>query len=66
MAVVTLNLEKRGAKVLRAVLSYALSNLGDLNEARDSDVLLDEVNFLLNVLNSLELDAPSTEDEPNE
>jgi len=66
MTVVTLNLEKRGAKVLREVLSYALSNLDDLNEALDADVQEDEINFLLNVLNSLELDAPSTEDEPNE
>jgi|688.fasta_scaffold1120366_1 hypothetical protein len=66
MTVVTLNLEKRGAKVLREVLSYALSNLDDLNEALDSDVQEDEVNFMLNVLNSLELDAPNTEDEPTE
>ena len=66
MTVVTLNLEKRGAKVLREVLSYALSNLDDLNEALDSDVQEDEVNFMLNVLTSLELNAPSTEDEPDE
>jgi hypothetical protein len=66
MTVVTLNLEKRGAKVLREVLSYALSNLDDLNEALDSDVQEDEVNFLLNVLNGLELGSPSTEDESDE
>lgn len=66
MSVVTINLEKRGAKVLREILSYALSNLDDLNEAMDSDVQEDEVNFLLNALNMLALDTPSTIDESDE
>lgn len=50
MTVVTLRLNPAQLNALLGALSYAMSNVDDLNEARDSDIDVRDLETLHNVL----------------